>query len=225
MHFIIHFFEHFLPKKNHKTLVAIGCDFIITGICFYASLAIRQGSLSTALPPHSTSLFLLIPLVMLIQSSTLHFMGVYRGVWKYSSTFDLVQLIKACSLAVGFSLTTLFLSNRLINIPRTTFIIDWLLLIVCLGGIRFLYRLQKDIYSQRKAQVFEKLIIVGAGDLGILLLQEIRKSPEQKINPIGFIDNAVELHRKSINGIPVLGGLEQLEEIIERHSPQKFILP
>lgn len=204
-----------------KTLIAIINDFFFSGLCFYLSLILRHGTTSI---PNLTDLEVLTIVVctMVAQTSTFYFMGIYRGVWRYSSTFDLIRLIKGCTIAVALSLVGIFLYNRLASIPRTAFIIDWLLLIITLGGARLGYRLIRDYNSGRSSGKLEELIIVGAGDLGDQLFREIRKSPEHGVRVVGFIDDSKDIRGKYIHGVPVLGGLNDLEKIIQNSPPQRI---
>lgn len=204
-----------------KTFIAISNDFFFAGLCFYTSLILRHGT--TSIPNISDFEVLLIVFgVMLIQVSTFYFMGIYKGVWRYSSTFDLIRLIKGCTVAVAFSLIGIFLYNRLSSIPRTAFIIDWLLLIITLGGARLAYRLLRDYKSGKSNNKLENLIIVGAGDLGDQLFREIRKSPEHGVRVVGFIDDSPNIKGKYIHGVPVLGNLNDLDEIISLSPPQRI---
>ena len=75
---------------------------------------------------------------------TFHASGMYRGVWRYASMSDLMAVVKSATVAVLVFMPLMFLVNRLTDVPRSVPVIQWLVLIVLLGGPRFTYRLLQD---------------------------------------------------------------------------------
>ena len=81
--------------------------------------------------------------------------------------YDLIRVVKASALAVVFSLVACFFMTRLENVPRSMFLIQFLLLVIGLGGGRFIYRFLKDQTSMRKVlggqePGVKNVLIVGA---------------------------------------------------------------
>src|SRR5205085_5259772 len=70
--------------------------------------------------------------------------GLYRGIWRYASLPDLFNIARAATLTVLIFLLVMFVFTRLETLPRSTLLIDWLVLIALLGGPRLGYRLFKD---------------------------------------------------------------------------------
>jgi FlaA1/EpsC-like NDP-sugar epimerase len=208
-------------KSWQKTLFVLLNDSFFSLFCFYSAMALRHESLS--IPGLNTpQLLIILSIVLITQTSCFYLMGLYRGMWRYSSTPDLLRLIKGSTLAVTLSLVGLFLFNRLLGIPRSAFVIDWLLLIICLGGARFSYRLFRDYYHHSPlSKVHEKVIIVGAGDLGEQLSRELNWSPELGVKVVGFVDDKKELKGKFLRGVKVLGSINDLREIINKTGSSK----
>jgi FlaA1/EpsC-like NDP-sugar epimerase len=104
--------------------------------------------------------------------------------------------------------------------------IFWLSCIACLGGIRFLYR----VISNNKKNVrssLEKvnLLIIGAGDAGVLLMKEINKHKElDYYNIVGFMDDNDNKKGKLINGVKVLGGREDIIKVCSEKKVQEIII-
>src|SRR5439155_21037075 len=70
--------------------------------------------------------------------------GLYRGVWRYASLPDLVNIARAATLTALIFLPVMFLFTRLATLPRSLLLIEWLVLIALLGGPRIAYRIFKD---------------------------------------------------------------------------------
>lgn len=206
-------------KHWHKTLTAIAYDFSMALASFYLALAIRLGT--WAPPIASEKYFLpLLALIAISQSATFYFNGLYKGVWRYSSTNDLVRVIRAATLGVLSSFLTAFIYIRLENIPRSLFFIDWLLLVVTLGGGRFIYRMLRDYhqFSSKNDSNIKNIIIIGAGSGGEQLLREIRKNINLSLNVIGFLDDSPGLKNKSLHGKAVLGKIAEAKKIVQEYN-------
>ena len=96
--------------------------------------------------------------------------------------------------------------------PRSVIIIDLLLLILIMGGSRFLYRLLKEHYIYMTFRLHgEPVIIIGSGQQAISLAKELLLS--SKWNVIGLVSDDKTLHGREISGFKILGGVEDLSKI------------
>src|SRR4051812_12205871 len=83
-------------------------------------------------------------LLMLVSAGVFWGLGLYRGIWRYASLNDLLALVRAVSLIILLFVPALFLLTRAEQLPRSVPVINWVLLLVMLGGPRFVYRIVKD---------------------------------------------------------------------------------
>ncbi len=203
----------------NKTFLVVLYDFLMAYFALYMSLYLRLGS--TDIFVNEPKLHIAILIASAVQSLCFYFFGLYRGIWRFSSTPDLVRVIKGVSLAILLSVCTFFLWNRLENFPRTSFAIDWLLLIVTLGGGRFSYRMWKDNFS---TQAGIKILVIGAGRAGERIVREIINNPSFDMKAIGFIDDDPLLQKKTIHNVPVLGKTNQLLSIIKKHKVDQIFI-
>lgn len=148
------------------------------------------------------------------QILTLMSFRLYKSLWKYSSAVDLVRIIKLTFMATCFSTIVLFLVNRLENFPRSTIILNWIILIFFMGGGRLFYRLWEEIKSQKVyAKERENIIIIGAGNAGERLAREIVKNPNLKLKVSAFIDEDPRKKNKLIFQTPIYNGLHNLKKL------------
>ena len=84
-------------------------------------------------------------------------------------------------------------------------LIDWLLSLTLLGGLRMSVRIIGE--ARQRAQRLttrggvKRVIVAGAGDAGTMFVRELQRNPQLGIVPIGFLDDAAEKQRKSISGV------------------------
>lgn len=198
-----------------KKFIAVSYDLFAAAIALSLSFFLRLNDFD--LFPKNIFIILLISTV--IQSTTFYIAGFYRGIWRYSSTYDLIRIIKGTSISIVLSVMGLFMYNRLVDIPRSVFFIDWLLVIGLLGGGRLFYRMYKDQVSFKiQSSASRKTLIIGAGAGGEQVLREIRKNPSLGMEVIGFLDDDKGKQKRSIHGVQILGQVEDIGEITSQIS-------
>lgn len=156
---------------------------------------------------------------------------MYRGVWRYASLDDLVAITRAVTLAVLLFLPIMFAVTRLELFPRSLPFIHWFVLLAMLGGPRFIYRVFKD---RRLEHLLERsdhrrvpVLLVGAGDAAELFIRQQSHDPDATYKVVGVIDEKGGRIGRAIHGIPVLGGIADLERIVRDAPtplPQRIVL-
>lgn len=157
---------------------------------------------------------------LVIKPLVFYLFGLYRRIWVYASTHELKLIIFAVTSA-SVLVSVGIVSFRAINIihyfPRSTLPIDWLLTLVLVGGFRFSLRLMQETQvtnniNYRGGQ--KRVLIIGAGDAGALVVREMQKNPQLGLKPICFLDDDTEKQKKQIYGIPVVGTLDDLARTV-----------
>lgn len=222
--------DSFLKANRH--LLAFGHDLSMTVAAFFLAYFLRVGKAAFH-PYYSESYPVSIVLLLLIAGGSFLAMGLYRGVWAYASTRDLVQIAKAVTLAVaGFTLAA-FLVNRLGTMPRSVPVILWFVLIMLLGGPRFLYRVIRDRRTVRKQSAGTRwhrpVLVFGANDAAAQLIRSLQGAPAGRYQPIGIIDEKGRRVGRSIHGVPVIGALDAADDVLRRlkeadRLPQRLVL-
>lgn len=204
--------------RNPRVLVAFLHDMFWAIVAFWGALGLRYSTLPWKLENPLISEFLIVSSgLLIIHSFTFHVFGLYQGIWRFSSVEDLLRVLKGASVAVLCTLLGLFLWNRLDSIPRSIFLIQWLLLVMSLGGGRFYYRIWKDNRMLKFHRInggAKRILIVGAGTAGEYLAREIHRNPSLNLDVIGFIDDDTLKKERTIHGHKVLGQPKDLPEIV-----------
>lgn len=144
--------------------------------------------------------------------------GLYQQFWVYASVRELVTIslaVTTSSIALAAILFGLLGAGIIASFPRSVPIIDWMLSLLMVGGIRFLPRFLTEGMIQRQQALGGKVLIVGAGDAGTLVAREMQKNPQINLTPVAFLDDDPEKQGVHIHGIPVVGTLEDLNNQFE----------
>lgn len=148
---------------------------------------------------------------------------LYQGIWRYASTADLRRIFLAVVLsATAISLLFLMLQFNFV-VPRTVLVLNPMLLMLMMGGSRFIYRLWKEkglIGGLRLNS--EPVLVLGAGDAAVSLAKDLAKSSQWQL--LGFLDDNRESHGRTLNGIHILGDLTSLAKWAERLSIKQVII-
>lgn len=210
-------------RSGQKSLIIILFDFMTILISVYLSFALRFGVLSLS-NIDEIDFVKIVPLIIIIQMLVFWKMNLYKGIWRFSSTPDLVRIIKAVSFSCILVSFILFVAFRLENIPRSVFFINWLLLIVGLGGGRFSYRILADHKNYRIAKNGEPVLIIGAGVSGNLLFKDMQNNFDLRYNVVGFVDDNLNLRGKFLQNTPVLGTTEDISDIVKNTGATKIFI-
>ena len=212
-------------------------DLVMTAAAVMLALYLRVNG--DVFGDYGPVLALYVPATVAIGAVVYRLFGLYRGMWRYASAPDMIQLVKAVTvLAVVFELAVLLVplivafANPL---PRSVPPILWFVLLILLGGPRFGYRIFKD--GRRIRRMIEEglgevpVLLVGVGDAAALFIGSLAHAPDAPYRVVGVLDDKGDARRigRDIRGVPVLGGLDRLVEVVEELTrrgirPQRLIL-
>ncbi len=212
-----------LFQKNRFLIFII--DLLVLTICLFAAHLVR---FEFSLPLETfVSVLQVLPFVLITKILCFYFFDLYRGMWRYTSIADLLNIIKATSISTLLIISfILFSPARFIGFSRAAFIIDWCFTILFISGFRIAVRFYFEHSSQdgswlnsarsllgflaKKNVGSKNLIIIGAGDCGEKIYREIRDNARLQYNVVGFLDDDPIKVRKKIHGIPVLGKISEI---------------
>ncbi|WP_417452245.1 polysaccharide biosynthesis protein [Kiloniella sp.] len=222
----------FLRTSRSKSLIAFSHDLFMLAISFALSLALRMDvNDAAAIPP--LSLFPAWALFILIGIGTFWMLDFYRGTWRYASMNDLLNIIKASSLVMLLFLPILFFWNRLEDIPRSSLIINWFVLIFLLGGPRMVYRIWKDQGVRRLMEKDSHLrvpvFLIGFDDIAEAFLRHITRDPTSAYEVVGILDPTGQEAGRRMHDLPIMGPLDKLQDALDKVAssnrlPQRIIM-
>jgi FlaA1/EpsC-like NDP-sugar epimerase len=173
--------------------------------------------------------FTMIVVALLVKPLVYYSFGLYSRVWAYASTRELRIITAAVSIAsaiVALVIVLLTFLQYYQGFPRSVLAIDWLLSLLAVGGLRFTMRLLAEGRSGRAGIQgrSRRILIVGAGDAGALVVREMQKNPQLNLSPVCFIDDDPAKQKQRIHDIPVEGTLEDLGRVVDVWYIQEVII-
>lgn len=153
----------------------------------------------------------MLAVVIPLQAATFWSFGLYRGMWRYASLSDLQRIVVAVGLSALILAALVFMVGWQRIVPRTVLILNPLLLVIAMGGSRFVYRAWKEHQLYGALQLRgEPVLVLGAGDAAVSLLKETARSEEWRV--VGLLDDDAEKRGRVLSGARVLGPLDEVAQ-------------
>jgi len=207
-----------------RYLMFMDLAFILLAIV--GSFVVRYEALISVWPylRGNWTLFVLVPLIRL---PVYYGFGLYRRLWRYASMREFKAIVLAgivgSVLVFAANFGVLPLLGITYCLSRSILVLEGGFSIAFLGGTRFLLRLLQERMAREDAtglrafvQNPRRVLIVGAGDAGAMILREIQHNPGLGLQAVGFVDDdRAKLHMQ-IHGVPVLGTREDIPALAKR---------
>ena len=213
----------FLVDVSYKRRIfEVMLDVVLIILAYYSAYALLFGPLESS---GTLRLFLrTLPVLVFVKMATFLAMGVYRGIWRYTSIDDLIVFAKAVILGSIASVLAVLFAFRFEGLSRAVFVLDGLLLLMMLAGSRMAFRLFRQLLPASNMRDGCRVLIYGAGDAGELLLRELLNNRELKYAPVGFIDDDPKKKGKVIHGLRVYDGNGSLRRVCREQRIDEVLI-
>jgi len=207
-------------KKYAKALIFLA-DAMAVSFSYWLAFQLR---FDFHLPAEEFNHFVAtLPIVLMLRLVAFNYFGLYRGIWRYASMDDLVNILKAVAASqVVLAAIVLFFWHG--GFPRSILIIGPALTLVFVGGIRFTLRATREMRYKGSIKDLPKTLIFGAGDLGEGVLRDLKRNKVHRCNVVGFLDDDPALWNHSIHGVSVLGGRKDLSLVVEKYGVDEVVV-
>jgi len=215
------YFSLYQRLANVRIGAAIIHDTVSVVLAWYFAFALR---FNFQIPP-AFSDTMLTALAWLIPLQVLFFInfGLYQGVWRFASLPDLKRIIFSVFASTATVVAIIYMFQPQGVVPRSVLILDPLLLILAMGGSRFIYRYWKEHRLYGSSQVKgEPVLLLGAGEAAINLLKDLTRSEEWRV--VGLLDDDPAMQGRHLLGIRVLGGLDKIPDYARSMSIKHVIV-
>ncbi len=216
------------PNIRNRYLLLLDLLFIIISVLGAYALRLEVGALFFFYLP---SAYWMIGISLFVKSIVYFFFGMYRRMWVYASIRELrliVAAVTTASIMVGGIMVFVSTLKVFNGFPRLVLIIDWLLSIILVGGVRLLVRVIAESTNSYSTPLntnqAKRALIVGAGDAGELVVRELQKNTELNITPVGFLDDNPVKQKQQIHGIPVIGNLSDIGKVLEQKQINEVVI-
>ena len=174
------------------------------------------------IPEPQRSLVLpMLPSLLLIRGLVFLPLRRKQGLWRYTSVWDLGNILVG---VVTSSVVFYLLVHQVMGITeylRSIFILDSLLLVFFMCGVRMTRRVFREIQSHEGKR---SVLVYGAGDAGEMIVRDMRQNGAFAARPVGFLDDDYRKIGERIHGVPVLGTRENLASVIEQTKAEEVLI-
>jgi len=217
-----------LNLNNQHFFLLDGLVFCLTPLL---AMILRLDHFS-ALQQYYRGLFIATIIFSLVKLGTFIVGGFYKRYWKYASIDELIEIAAVTATAVVIEIILLSVFQYVIGVdsevylvPRSLPLLDGILTFILIGGVRFSIRAAERNNQQRKNfYKRDRVLIVGAGDAGVSILQEMRRNLKLGLNPVAFVDDDPQKLGLNIQGLPVVGNRYRIPEIISAQNIRQVVI-
>jgi len=213
----------FLVDVSYKRRIfEVFLDAILITLSYYTAYTLLYGPIETTV---NWSLFIsTAPLLVILKLGAFLVVGVYRGLWRYTSIDDLITYLKAVVLGSVLSVLSILLLFRFQNFSRKVFVLDAVILLFAIVGSRMTFRLIRQVLPGRPMTDGRRVLIYGAGDGGEMILRELRNNSQLQYIPVGFLDDDPIKTNKVIHGLRVYNSNGSLAEIARAEDVEEILI-
>jgi len=197
-------------------MLLLSSDTLIVLTAFYFSVLIRFDFII----PNDVLILITyqnLILLLFIKVFSFRIFALYRGMWRYTSVWDMINIVKGNMLATFILVIAIIFSIGFQNISRSLVIID---LIICTGlisisrlGIRMFFSHIKDFLYTNNIYNKRNILLIGAGDTGQTILRQTLQKSDGPIRIIGILDDNQNKIGRRMHGVPILGSVDWLSNI------------
>ncbi|MDR7857532.1 nucleoside-diphosphate sugar epimerase/dehydratase [Tissierella sp.] len=211
--------------KRRQAIVLLFLDTILINLSYILALFIRfEGDITknqflsyfTMYKEH----FIYITIIKLI---VFLYFKLYKSAWKYASIQELMNVVAASIISNAAILSYMFIMQS--NLPRSIYVLATLLDMVLIGGIRFSFRAMSTVSGDFfKNGNQKKIMIIGAGDAGAMVIREYKNHTQLNSRPVVIIDDSEKKQGQMINGVPVVGRRSDIPVIVDKYKIDEIII-
>jgi len=207
--------------KRHLIMLVI--DILLINIVLWLAYLLRfDGKIPGS---HMANWSYILTLMIVVKIISFSFFRLYQSLWRYSSLPEMFQIIKAVSIA---TLLIHILNWHLLKlgIPRSVVIIDWFLTNIFIGGFRLGIRLRRELltgFAFKKGRK-KRVLVVGAGQAGALIIKEISRENSDTHIPVAVVDDDLNKINYRLHGVPVVGDTTKISQVVTKYYIDEIII-
>ena len=189
------------------------------GITLWLRFDLRYSSIPEA---YKTAWLRFIPIYTVFCLATFWLLRLYKSIWRFASFSELTRVAVSSVITGvfhGVAITLLF--HRM---PLSYYIFGALLQFLAVLGVRFAYRLRLLMHKKNKGRNADKIMLIGAGSAGQMILRDLNRAPEINGKVVCIIDDNPNKWNRFIDGIPVVGGRDDILQNVEKYGINKIYL-
>lgn len=207
----------------HRRKISLLMHLLLGSIAFVLSYVIRFDF--HAIPPDQFNIMMMaLPVIVGIKGVMVIHYGLTAGLWRYVGINDLSRILKAVSISTIAFIVISFIGVGH-KVPRSIYILDFLLTILLFGGVRFGIRIMREsLMPSMRNSSGKRTLIIGAGDAGEIALRSLMKDYMGVYHVVGFLDDDPSKQKMLIHGYPILGKVTEAAKIVDSQKITEVLI-
>ncbi|SFL16106.1 NDP-sugar epimerase, includes UDP-GlcNAc-inverting 4,6-dehydratase FlaA1 and capsular polysaccharide biosynthesis protein EpsC [Paenibacillus sp. 1_12] len=202
-------------RQRYFLLILLDSSIVLTAV-FFSSFLVNATL-------HVITFPIIVSSIVLVISH--HFFSyaykLYKKAWEYASVGELIIILKAVTYSILITgvIQVIMIQTAYFRLLAVT----WMLHMLLIGGSRFCWRMVRDTYitsSKNKSRT----LIIGAGSAGTMVARQLIQNQDSELEPIAFIDDNLSKQNLDILGIPVIGGIDRIEQAVKEWKIDNIII-
>lgn len=216
------FFKWGYIFESRRRISFLAFDLVLAAASYAAAFLLR---FENQVPEDQLAIFwAMLPWVLILRGFCYVSFGLYQTLWQYLGLTELIAIVKSVTAGSLLLPVVSFLAQTGYQ-PRSTLVLDWLILILALGFSRIFFKVTAErLRVPRTGHKSKNTLILGAGDAGERLIRELMKRPGLGYRPVGILDEDPLKAGVRIHGIKVLGGVNHLTQAARVKKAEALII-
>jgi len=221
--------------KNSRLYLMVLIDASIFAMAYTGAYLLRFEFALTS--RDLNQIMLVLPWLVPLKLAVLFSLGLYRGMWRYSSLYDFWLLALGCLFSTLLAVAIVLNAYGFTGFSRAVFLLDGFLSFIMTGGARVAIRTYYSAKTgSKRAPVLslkrfnlkppdlKRILVIGAGGSGEKLLREIYDNPHACYEVVGFLDDDPGKRGRAMHGVPVFGAVDLLPEVLRKHNVEQVFI-
>ena len=219
------FIEKNAPRNRIALLVIV--DIFLIALSGFLALYIRYDFRFSNMEMRYVDYELLyLPVNLVVTLLVFVLFKLYRSVWRFASSTELLNVIGACTCSIGLQIIGMSLLRM--RMPISYYLMKYVLLIVGVGMVRFAYRILRMLQERRlfggEKDQKKNTMIVGGGEAGAMIIKEFQNSEYLNQRICCVIDDNASKQGKYLRGIKIMGGREDIVRLAKELQIEEIIV-
>lgn len=206
---------------DHRALLVFVVHFLLIVLANLTAFLLRfDGDIPA---PYDRNMLLGLPLVVVVFGAGLWAFGIQRGLWRYVGIHDLGRILWASVASTVLLFGLIHFALGWTSYPRSVIIMTGLFTGMYLAGIRLAVRWFRE-WLQVLSPTARRVLVVGAGDAGELLIRDMQSDAASLYRPVGLVDDDPLKQRMRVHGVPVVGTIADIPALTSRFIVHEIIV-
>ena len=212
------FLEKYLPRdKRVRMGILMAADVLALCLASFLGLFVRFDLNISRIPPEYARAALEFLPYYILASLVIFFLArMYSTMWSVAGVREALHVVAACGLASLVQIAGMMLLQ--LSVPRSFFLVSFAALCAEELGIRLSYRVVISLFGNHSKKAAKRIMIVGAGTSGSVILKEMTTSSLVNGCVVCFVDDDKNKAGKFLNGVPVAGNRNDIPRLAEEYK-------